>query len=315
MSRIDRSEHDDVFMARALRLAEKYRGRTSPNPIVGCVIVDARGKVISEGAHHGPGKRHAEIVALDKLDGKAPGATMYVTLEPCTHHGRTPPCAPAVKASGVARVVIGSEDPVPGHGGGIEALRRAKISVTRALVDECDASNRPFLTWAMYGRAAFTLKAAITLDGKIATVKGQSKWITGEAARADVHHLRDTHDAVLVGIGTVLADDPWLTARLPGARDPIRVVLDSELRTSPRARLLRGAGAVIATTSRASAARERALVKAGAEVVRFSGRGRVPLDKPGAPARRTAGSPSVLVEGGGEVHAAFPRSAAGGRAS
>ena len=304
MSRPSRDD-DAAFMARALRLAERYRGRTAPNPIVGCVIVDKRGHVIAEGAHHGSGTRHAEIVALDKLHGKAPGATMYVTLEPCTHHGRTPPCTPAVKASGVARVVIGTEDPVPGHGGGIEALRRAQISVTRALVDECDAANRPFLTWAMYGRPAFTLKAAITLDGKIATVKGQSKWITGEAARADVHRLRDTHDAVLVGIGTVLADDPWLTARFRGARDPIRIVLDAHLRTPVNARLLRG-GAIIATTNAAPVAKERALIAAGAEILRFPtrARGHVPLEL----LARTLGDrglTSVLVEGGGEVHASF----------
>lgn len=298
---------DARFMARALELAEWHRGRTAPNPIVGCVVVDAKGKVLAEGAHAGPGKRHAEVVALAKLGGKAPGATMYVTLEPCTHQGRTPPCVPAVRASGVARVVVGTEDPVPGHGGGIEALRRARISVTRALVDECDAANRPFLTWAMYGRPMFTLKAAITLDGKIATVAGQSKWITGERARADVHRQRDTHDAVLVGIGTVLADDPWLTARLPGARDPIRVVIDGKLRTPPDARLLaRGARKIIVTTDDAPEAKERALVKAGAEVWRLPARrnGHIPIER----LARELGErdiTSVLVEGGGEVHASF----------
>ncbi|HUJ59319.1 MAG TPA: bifunctional diaminohydroxyphosphoribosylaminopyrimidine deaminase/5-amino-6-(5-phosphoribosylamino)uracil reductase RibD, partial [Kofleriaceae bacterium] len=209
---------DDELMARALALAERHRGRTAPNPIVGCVIAGARGDVLAEGAHAGPGQRHAEIVALDRLGGRARGATMYVTLEPCTHHGRTPPCAPVVVGSGVARVVIGSLDPVPGHGGGAAALRRAGIRVDRALIAACDAANRPFFTWAMYQRPAFTLKAAITLDGKIATVAGQSKWITGEDARDDVHRLRDRHDGVLVGIGTVLADDPRLGARLPRAR-------------------------------------------------------------------------------------------------
>jgi diaminohydroxyphosphoribosylaminopyrimidine deaminase/5-amino-6-(5-phosphoribosylamino)uracil reductase len=300
---------DAEFMARALRLAEKWRGRTAPNPIVGCVIVDRRGNVIAEGAHKGPGTRHGEIDALAKLGYKAPGATLYVNMEPCTHHGRTPPCTPVVRDSGVARVVIGTEDPIPGHGGGIEALRRAGISVSRVLVDECDAANRPFLTWATHQRPAFTLKAAITLDGKIATVKGQSKWITGEAARADVHRMRDTHDAVLVGVGTVLADDPWLTARLPKARDPIRIVLDSQLRTPPTAHLLpgrKGPRTIIATTEDAPAARERALRKAGAEVWRFAARanGHVPLDR----LARELGDQnltSVLVEGGGEVHASF----------
>lgn len=302
-------ERDARFMARALELAEKYRGRTAPNPIVGCVIVNARGEIIAEGAHRGPGTKHGEIAALAKLGYKAPGATLYVNLEPCTHQGRTPPCLPVVRASGVARVVIGSEDPVPGHGGGIEALRRAGISVSRVMVDECDAANRPFLTWAMYQRPAFTLKAAITLDGKIATTKGQSKWITGEAARADVHHLRGTHDAVLVGVGTVLADDPWLTSRIRGARDPMRIVLDSTLRTPADAHLLpkrRGPRTIIATTHDAPAAKERALVKAGAEVWRYPARrnGHVPLDR----LVRDLGDQhitSVLVEGGGDVHASF----------
>jgi len=317
-------ERDKEFMARALELAERYRGRTSPNPIVGCVIVDARGNVIAEGAHKAAGKRHAEIEALAKIGYKAPGATMYVTLEPCTHHGRTPPCIPVVREAGLARVVIGTEDPVLGHGGGIEALRRVGITVSRALVEECDAANRPFLTWSLYGRPAFTLKAAITLDGKIATIKGQSKWITGVPARIDVHRLRDTHDAVLVGIGTVLADDPWLTVRLapgrdptgsvtrgriPRARDPIRIVLDSKLRTPLDAHLLpkrKGPRTIIATTDAAPEAKERALKKAGAEVWRFPARrnGTVPLE----PLVRELGEQditSVLVEGGGHVHASF----------
>ena len=298
---------DERWMARAVALAERFAGRTAPNPIVGCVIVKG-GEVVGEGAHAGPGKAHAEIVALRKAGARANGATMYVTLEPCTHHGRTPPCAPVVRAAGLARVVVGSEDPVPGHGGGIASLRKAKISVTRALVAECDRSNLGFLTWAVYQRPAFTLKAAVTLDGKIATIAGESRWITGGAARADVHRLRDTHDAVLVGIGTVLADDPRLSARLPKARDPIRVVLDSQLRTPPGARLLpRGKGprTIIACAESAPEKPERALVKAGAEVWRLPvHKQRVQLE---ALARKLGdeGVLSVLVEGGGDVHAAL----------
>lgn len=295
-------------MRRALELAEQYRGRTSPNPIVGCVIVDRAGNVIAEGAHRGPGTRHGEADALAKLGGKAPGGTLYVNLEPCTHQGRTPPCTPAVIASGVARVVIGSEDPFPGHGGGMRALRKAKIEVDRVLVAESDAANRPFLTWAREQRAAFTLKAAITLDGKIATVGGESQWITGEAARADVHRMRDQHDAVLVGVDTAIADDPRLSARLPGGRDPVRVVVDSMLRTPPSSKLLprqKGPRTIIATTSRAPGARETALVEAGAEVWRFDARTRrVPL-KPLAAELADQGILSVLVEGGGEVHASL----------
>lgn len=296
-------------MARALRLAETWRGRTSPNPIVGCVIVDRRGSVIAEGVHRGPGTKHAERDALDQLGGTADGATMYVTLEPCTHTGRTPPCAPAVIASRIARIVIGSEDPIVDHGGGIEALRRAHIAVDRALVAACDAANRPFLHWAETGRPMITLKTAMTLDGKIATVTGSSQWITGEPARRDAHQLRARHDAILVGIGTVLADDPRLTARVRGARDPIRVVLDSALRTPPNARLLPKRGGprtIIATGDRAPESRARRLANAGAEVWRFKlrGDGRIPLDKLVGRLGK-ADVLSLLVEGGGEVHASF----------
>jgi diaminohydroxyphosphoribosylaminopyrimidine deaminase / 5-amino-6-(5-phosphoribosylamino)uracil reductase len=300
---------DDLrHMARCLELAEPYRGRTAPNPIVGCVIVDRAGRVIAEGAHAGPGTDHGEAAALRRLGGRAPGATLYVNLEPCSHHGRTPPCAPAVRDAGVARVVIGSEDPIPEHGGGIELLRRARIPVTVGVLREaCDRANRPFLTWAQYGRPAFTLKAAITLDGKIATVAGRSKWITGDAARADVMRLRDTHDAVLVGVGTVLADDPRLTARRQGSRNPLRIVVDSRLRTPPDAQVLPGRSGprtVLVCGRDAPAAREAALVARGAEVWRLPTHrnGRVDLH---ALAVRlgTAGIASVLVEGGGEIHA------------
>lgn len=301
-------ERDRVHMARCLELAARYRGRTSPNPIVGSVIVGADGEVLAEGAHKGPGQAHAEVAALKPLGGRAPGATLYVNLEPCNHHGRTPPCAPAVRAAGVARVVVGMEDPIPGHGGGIELLRRAGIAVnTGVLREACERANLPFLRWAGQQRPAYTLKAAITLDGKICTVAGQSKWVTGPMARADVMRLRDQHDAVMVGVGTVLADDPWLTARIPRARDPQRIVLDSQLRTPPAAHLLpkrSGPRTIIACGAKAPAARERALVARGAEVwrVRTHANGRIDVGDLG---RRLAEANicSVLVEGGGEVHA------------
>jgi diaminohydroxyphosphoribosylaminopyrimidine deaminase/5-amino-6-(5-phosphoribosylamino)uracil reductase len=301
---------DEAHMARCLELAARYRGRTAPNPIVGCVIVGAGGEVLAEGAHAKAGTAHAEAVALAKLGGKAPGATLYVNLEPCNHHGRTPPCALAVRAAGVARVVIGMEDPVPGHGGGVALLRRAGVAVTAGVLRErCERANLPFATWATQGRAAFTLKAAMTLDGKICTVAGESKWITGEAARADVMRLRDAHDAVLVGVGTVLADDPRLTARAPGARDPVRVVLDGTLRTPVNAKLLpgrrgRGPRTIIACRPGVPAAREKALVARGAEVWRMGLRrdGRIDM---AALANQLAEAHllSVLVEGGGEIHA------------
>lgn len=306
------AEVDRAHMARCLELAERYRGRTSPNPIVGCVIVGRTGEILAEGAHRRAGTDHAEIVALKKLGRRAPGATLYVSLEPCNHHGRTPPCAPAVREAGVARVVVGMEDPVPGHGGGIDHLRRAGISVSVGVLRErCARANLPWLTHALAGRPAFTLKAAMTLDGKIATVAGQSKWITGDAARADVMRLRDQHDAVLVGIGTVLADDPWLTARLPGARDPIRIVLDSTLRTPPGAHLLpkrRGPRTILVCGEAAPAKAERALVARGAEVWRTKthANGRIDL-WPLATRLGDEGILSVLVEGGAEVHEDFLR--------
>jgi diaminohydroxyphosphoribosylaminopyrimidine deaminase / 5-amino-6-(5-phosphoribosylamino)uracil reductase len=307
-ARSQQNHFDDDHMRRALALAETFRGRTAPNPIVGCVIVDAVGNVLAEGLHRGPGTKHAEIDALDKLGGKAPGGTLYVNLEPCMHQGRTPPCAPIVAAAGLARVVIGSEDPIEGHRGGMAYLKKAGLTVTRALVDECDHANLPFMRWALSRQPAFTLKAAITIDGKIATVTGESQWITGEPARSQVHHLRNTHDAVLVGIETVLADDPKLTARVEGARDPIRIVVDSKLRTPPRATLLprkTGPRTIIATTELAPQKAEAELIRAGAEVWRFPAQnGRVPL---AALADRLAEESiqSVLVEGGGQIHASL----------
>ena len=309
-------ETDVAHLARCIELAEKYRGRTAPNPIVGSVIVGKRGVVLAEGVHKGPGTKHAEADALAKLRGAkaglATGATLCCNLGPCMRQGRTPPCVPAITAAGITRVVIGSADPIPDHGGGIAALRRAGISVSRVSVAECDRANRPFLTWATLGRPAVTLKAGITLDGKIATVAGSSKWITGDAARADGHLLRDQHDALLVGVHTVLLDDPWMTARMsPNLRDPIRIVMDSRLRTPVGARLLPGKrpGAprtIIATTEAAPAAKEKALVARGAEVWRFPAQanGRVRLQ---ALTRRLGaeGILSVLVEGGGELHASF----------
>jgi diaminohydroxyphosphoribosylaminopyrimidine deaminase/5-amino-6-(5-phosphoribosylamino)uracil reductase len=302
---------DEAHMARCLELAARYRGRTAPNPIVGCVIVGRDGTVLAEGAHRRAGTAHGEAAALAslaRLGRSARGATLYVNLEPCNHHGRTPPCAPAVRASGVARVVVGMEDPIPGHGGGIRLLRRAGIAVDVGVLRErCERANLPFLTWAIRNRPAFTLKAAMTLDGKICTVAGQSKWITGPAARADVMRLRDTHDAVMVGVGTVLADDPRLTARSPRARDPQRIVLDSGLRTPPSARLLprrTGPRTIIACGPEAPAAHERALRSRGAEVwrVRTHANGRIDVTDLG---HRLADAQicSVLVEGGGELHA------------
>lgn len=297
-------------MARCLELAEAYRGLTTPNPIVGCVIVNARGNVIAEGAHKKSGADHAEIVALKKLGGKAKGATLYVNLEPCKHHGRTPPCAPAVRDAGVARVVVGMEDPVSDHAGGISLLKRAGIAVTTGVLRErCERANRAWITAVTKQRCAFTIKAAMTLDGKLATRTGDSKWITGLAARTDAHRLRATHDAILVGIGTVLADNPRLDTRLVKGRSPIRIVLDSQLRTPPESYLLpktarKAPRTIIVCSAKASPARERVLRAQRAEVWRMATHrnGRIDVF---ALAQRLAEEKiySVLVEGGAGVHA------------
>lgn len=217
---------DARWMRRCLVLARRAEGRTAPNPIVGCVIVSRQGEVLAEGWHKRAGAPHGEADALAKLAGKARGATLYVNLEPCNHQGRTAPCAPKVIAAGIRRVVYGAADPIRGHAGGARAIAKAGIAVTGGVLeDECVEANRGFFTWAREGRPFTVLKAASSLDGRAATHTGHSQWITGEAARADAHRLRAESDAVLVGAGTVRADDPSLTVRLADGDDPRRVVL------------------------------------------------------------------------------------------
>jgi diaminohydroxyphosphoribosylaminopyrimidine deaminase/5-amino-6-(5-phosphoribosylamino)uracil reductase len=300
-----------AFMRRALELAERGRGLTSPNPLVGAVVVQG-GRVVGEGAHLRAGGAHAEVEALAAAGAAARGATLYVTLEPCNHHGRTPPCAPAVVAAGVARVVAAIADPNPAvAGGGRALLRAAGITVqTGLLAEEAERQNRAWLTAVREGRPHVTLKAAATLDGRLADVHGTSQWITGEAARARAHQMRAESDAIVVGITTALRDDPALTVRLPAPwpREPYRVVLDTGARLGPEARLIHAATparALIAVGDRAPAERLAALRTAGATVVSCPVRqGRVD------PAALLADLferevRTVLVEGGAETHAAF----------
>jgi diaminohydroxyphosphoribosylaminopyrimidine deaminase/5-amino-6-(5-phosphoribosylamino)uracil reductase len=297
-------------MARCVELALRGAGRVSPNPMVGCVIARG-GRVLAEGFHARLGGAHAEVAALEKLGEQARGATMYVNLEPCVHEGRTGPCAPRVLEAGIARLVVGMRDPIRGHGGGAAWLRRRGVDVAVGVMRaECEDLNRAFVMWALERRPWFLLKAAMSLDGKLATRTGESRWITGPAARRDGHRLRAELDAILVGVGTVRADDPALTVRGVRGRDPVRVVLDSRLRTPASARVLPAnadsrARCIVATTAAAPAARARALALRGAELWRLPARrGRVSL--PALAARLAkADIASVLVEGGGEVHAAF----------
>ncbi|HXG16876.1 MAG TPA: bifunctional diaminohydroxyphosphoribosylaminopyrimidine deaminase/5-amino-6-(5-phosphoribosylamino)uracil reductase RibD, partial [Calidithermus sp.] len=260
---------DERFMRRALALAERARGLTSPNPLVGAVVV-RDGQVVGEGFHEAAGRPHAEVAALEAAGDRARGATLYVTLEPCVHQGRTPPCLPRLLASGVARVVVAATDPDPRvDGRGVAALQAAGVSVSVGVLgEEAARQNRAFFTAMRYGRPLVTLKAAATLDGRIADVHGRSRWITGEAARREAHRLRSEHDAIVVGIGTVLSDDPALTVRLgrPWPREPWRVVLDALGRTPPTARVLTAATparALIAVGPDAPAERVAALRAAG----------------------------------------------------
>jgi diaminohydroxyphosphoribosylaminopyrimidine deaminase/5-amino-6-(5-phosphoribosylamino)uracil reductase len=267
--------------------------------MVGCVIVRG-GKVLARGFHHRAGLAHAEVDALSKLRGRAPGATVYVTLEPCDHTGRTGPCSEALIAAGVKRVVCGMREPNPVARGGLARLKRAGIeTVCGVLEAECRALNADWIHWIETGRPRVTLKAAVTLDGRLSARGGDARWVTGEAARARGHLLRHTHDAILVGAGTVRADDPQLTTRLSAGRgrDPLRVVLDGRLSIPAGARVL---PALILSTR--DAAERPDLERAGAEVLRLPGRrGRIrPADVLRALGRR--GVQSLLVEGGGELH-------------
>ena len=300
------------FMRRALELAERGRGLTSPNPMVGAVVVTPGGEIVGEGFHARAGEAHAEVEALRAAGARARGATLYVTLEPCSHHGRTPPCARAVIEAGVARVVAPVADPNPlVSGRGFAELRGAGIDVVTGVgAADAERQNRVFLTAMRERRPHVTLKAVMTLDGKIADLHGGSRWITGERARLQAHRLRSEADAIVVGIGTVLRDDPELTVRLgqPWPREPLRVVLDTSARTPVGARLIRAgrtAHALIAVGAEASESRVRELSASGATVVSCRTRdGKVDLGALLAElfAREVRG---VLVEGGGEVHGAF----------
>lgn len=303
---------DVLFMRRALELAARARGLTSPNPVVGAVVVAANGVVVAEGFHRGAGQAHAEVEALDAAGDRARGATLYVTLEPCVHQGRTPPCAPRVITSGIRRVVVATGDANPVVAGrGIAALRAAGLEVTTGMLEaEALAQNRAFMTAMRLGRPHVTLKGAITLDGRIADGDRVSRWITSEPARAHAHRLRSEMDAIVAGIETVLHDDPRLTVRLPEPwpREPYRVVIDSRARTPIDAPLIIGASparAVIAVGAAAPPDRVAALTSTGASVIRCPGSdGRVDLT---AVLRWLADRDvrAVLVEGGAEVHAAF----------
>ena len=303
-------------MTLALRLAAKGRGTVSPNPMVGAVVVN-RGRIVGQGYHLRPGLPHAEIVALRRAGKRARGASLYVTLEPCCHiKKRTPPCVPSVIRAGVHRVVIAANDPNPKvNGKGAAALRRAGLAVATGIGRrEAEEMNWVYNTWMKTKRPFVILKAGMTLDGQIATASGEARWITGHRSRLEAHQLRSQVDAVLVGIGTVLTDDPSLTARVGpqlkklAKRQPLRIVVDSKLRIPLRARILSrqdAAKTLVVTINSAPAARRLALQQRGIEVLSVPRQGnrvslRALMLELGA-----RGVTSVLVEGGGEINAAM----------
>jgi diaminohydroxyphosphoribosylaminopyrimidine deaminase/5-amino-6-(5-phosphoribosylamino)uracil reductase len=304
---------DEKYMRTALQLAEKARGRTSPNPMVGALVVKG-GRIISRGYHRKAGEPHAEAIALKKAGSKARGATLYVTLEPCSHtNKRTPPCTPLILQSEVKRVVVSMTDPNPHvSGGGIRTLRKAGIDVvTGALETEAKKLNEAYIKYITTGMPFVTLKIAQTLDGKIATASGESKWITGEQARAEGQRLRNSNDAILVGINTVLNDDPSLTTRIPGGRDPVRVIVDSRLRIPLNAKVITqrsSAKTCIATLDTMPKGKLVKLLDAGAEILLARGReGRVDL-KDLMKMLGSFGITSLLIEGGAEVNASALKS-------
>lgn len=302
------ADRDAFFMRKALSLAERGRGRTSPNPMVGALVVDGEGVIVGRGAHEVLGGPHAEVHALQDAGGRARGATLFCTLEPCTHVGRTGACAPLVVEAGITRVVVGTGDPNPVAGGGHEYLRARGVAVTcGVLAEEAARLNRAFFTWVRRGRPHITMKVALSLDGKVSAGAGMRTPLTGSAANRLVHRERSEVDAIAVGSGTVLADDPLLTPRVAYRHRPLtRVIFDSRLRTPPTARLFStlGDGPVIIVCTAQAATSERAAVLRGAGATIELTSGSRPLE---ACLRTLAagGISSLVVEGGPALHRAF----------
>jgi diaminohydroxyphosphoribosylaminopyrimidine deaminase/5-amino-6-(5-phosphoribosylamino)uracil reductase len=293
---------EEGYMREALGLAAKGLGRTSPNPAVGCVIVKG-GKIVGRGWHKKAGEPHAEVIALKAAGKKAKGATVYVTLEPCCCFGKTPPCTDALIKAGVKSVVAAMEDPNPRVcGSGVDALKKAGIKVKIGLLeDEAFQLNEAFAKHITTGMPFVIAKAALSADGKMAAGDSTSKWITCEAARKRAHELRNLVDAVMVGADTVIKDDPELTCRVPGGRNPVRIVIDSQLRTPPGAKIFNSAAkTILATVGDAHMGKAEALEDKGARVVFAGNSGLVDL-------RRLMkelggmGITSVMIEGGGKV--------------
>lgn len=299
--------NDQDYMALAINLASATEGQTSPNPQVGAVLVKD-GQIIGMGAHLKAGEHHAEVHAITMAGEKAEGATLYVTLEPCSHFGKTPPCSNLVIESGIKKVFVASVDPNPLVGGaGLKKMLEAGLDVQVGLMEEeAKALNKVFFHYISTGLPYVTLKSATSLDGKIATVSGESQWITGEKARKDVHQFRHAHDAILVGVNTVIKDNPSLTTRLEaGGKNPVRVVLDNTLRTPLDSRIIndRAVQTIIVTGARAEPERIKQFTELGIEIIGLETEKIDISDMLKKLGDR--GITSVYVEGGAEVHGSF----------
>ena len=299
--------NDEHFMQMALEAAEQGRGYTSPNPLVGAVVVQ-NGVVVGRGFHQFAGGAHAEVHAIDAAGDAARGATLYVNLEPCNHTGRTPPCTHKILSAGLRRVVIAMRDPNPQvAGGGAEFLKAQGVEIICGVCeDQAQRLNEVFINYIRTDRPFVTAKCAATLDGRIATRTGDSKWVTGEEARAFVHELRHAVDAIMVGVGTVAADDPLLTTRLKGrpSRDPIRIILDTRLRIAPTARVLNHcseAETILVVGKEVPASARMRMPTKGVRVIDGELRdGRLDLDRLMDQLGRM-GVTSILIEGGGRT--------------
>jgi diaminohydroxyphosphoribosylaminopyrimidine deaminase / 5-amino-6-(5-phosphoribosylamino)uracil reductase len=295
---------DTLYVKQALKLAKKGLGKTNPNPMVGAVIV--RGdSVIGSGYHHQAGKAHAEIEALRSIKGTASGATLYVNLEPCSHQGRTPSCVEAILAAGVSRVVCSTLDPNPlVSGSGVARLRASGIQVSvGTLSKQARTLNEAFFGFHENHRPFVAIKFAASLDGKIATASHDSKWITSEKARQYARILRSQYQAVMVGVNTVIHDDPHLGARQPGKTDPLRIILDSSLRMPLKSQALRDSNVLIVTTRRASKAKQKALTERGIPIFICKGDNILLPEVMKELVQREI--ISVLVEGGGAILGSF----------
>lgn len=298
-------EEDEKYMRRALALAEKARGWTNPNPMVGAVIVK-EGRIIGEGCHERCGEGHAEVNAFKSLTEDPTGADLYVTLEPCSHYGKTPPCADLIVRKKIKRVVIAALDPNPlVSGRGVRKLEEAGIEVVSGLLaEESAALNEIFMKYIRKKEPFVLLKSAMSLDGKIATVKGESKWISNETSRKHAQGLRNQYMGILVGIGTVLADDPQLTCRLLGGKNPIRIVADSKLRIPEEAKILQEqdqAATILAVAKAEDPEKEKRLRERGIEILSLPDeKGQVDLKKLFLKLGEE-GIDSIMIEGGGSL--------------